>query len=421
MKTFMGQCSHAFVQVSLILILLRTVPLSAAVKNRTSGYPDILNGVSVPSDYPYVDITVDDNPETGLIFITTAFAEPHYSMILDNSGAPVWYHKFEENRQDLKIQRDGLVTMYGVVGHEKVYFAMDNTYTMVDTFFLPEKYEDYFADEHEFQILNYGHYLMIATKDSTIDMSQIVPGGNTKARVRGNTVLEMDADDRIVFEWSAWDHYNILDAVNQTLTAAYIDLHHLNALALDHDGQLLISCRHMNEITKVNRQTGEVIWQLGGAHDDFTWTNDEGRISHQHDIRVLPNGNYTVFDNGYFRYPEYSRALELSVDTTDWTVTKVWEYHNPDYYSPYMGSAQRLPGGNTVICYSNWEVPKFLEVRPDGSKAFELDFVNTQLHRAYRSFRFPWSGKATVPYLVAESNGSWITCILARDRFSFPS
>ena len=35
-------------------------------------------------------------------------------------------------------------------------------------------------------------------------------------------------------------------------------------------GHLLISSRHMDEVTKIDRQTGEIIWRLGGKNNDFT-------------------------------------------------------------------------------------------------------------------------------------------------------
>ena len=132
-------------------------------------------------------------------------------------------------------------------------------------------------------------------------MSQYINGANPNATVIGNSVVEMDANDNPVFIWRSWDHFNILDAIHENLYGSLVDYVHMNAIAIDHDGHILISSRHLDEITKINRQTGEIIWRLGGRHDYFTWINDDERISHQHDIRVLPNGNYTVFDNGKFQ------------------------------------------------------------------------------------------------------------------------
>ena len=71
------------------------------------------NGVSVPSNFPHVNITVNDNPDTGLVFLSTSWnSYPQYSMILDNSGNPVWYICTEgEERRDFKVQPNGWLTM----------------------------------------------------------------------------------------------------------------------------------------------------------------------------------------------------------------------------------------------------------------------------------------------------------------------
>ena len=394
------------------------------LKKQNTEDPVILNGISIPTDFPRVNITVNDHPDTGYIFLNTSWnSYPHYSLILDNSGNPIWYIRTQDNRQDLKVQPDGRLTMltnlldspgFEFPGFE--YVAMDTTYTVVDTFHVPS---GYYGEEHDLQVLKNGHYLLIAKNDSIVDISQLISGGNPHATVTGNSVVEMDADDNPVFIWRSWDegHYNILDAVHEDLYGSQIDYVHMNAIDVDLDGNILVSSRHMSEVTKINRQTGEVIWRLGGKHDYFTWENDDGHISYQHDIRVLPNGNYTIFDNGNYRYPYYSRAMEFSVDTTDWTVTKIWEYPEAhDIFAGWMGNTQRLSNGNTAICWADDALPKLTEVRPDGSKAFEMNFVES--HASYRAFRFPWKAKAAAPYLVAEPWPDRVTLIF--NKFGDP-
>ena len=76
-----------------------------------------------------------------------------------------------------------------------------------------------------------------------------------------------------------------------------MDYIHCNAIEVDADGHLLISSRNISEVTKVNRQTGEVIWHLGGKLNEFDFGAEIG-FSRQHDIRHLENGNIMLFDNG---------------------------------------------------------------------------------------------------------------------------
>ena len=369
--------------------------------------PVLRNGISFPSDFPWVNITINDNPDTGLIFLCT-YISPYYSMILNNAGDPLWYAKTTDRRRDFKVQKNGQLTMlvksgYGGGSH----IAMDSTYTVIDTFFTPPGYG---LDEHELQVLDNGNYLLIATDYRRIDLSDSVEGGNPNAQVLGNHVAEMDANDNPVLIWRCWDHLNITDAPHIDLTASSIDYVHMNAIEIDHDNNILISSRFLDEVTKIHRYSGDIIWRLGGKNNQFTWSNDDKQLAYQHDIRVLPNGNYTVFDNGNYRSPFQSRALELTLDTLQQVVTKVWEfYDDPPIGSKYMGNVQRLLNGNTLINWAVRDQPKLTEVRPDGSKAFEMDFING--YDCYRTFRFPWKGKAAVPYLVAESRNDRIILI----------
>ena len=48
------------------------------------------------------------------------------------------------------------------------------------------------------------------------------------------------------------------------------DYFHINSVNLDTDGNLLISGRRTSTVYKVDRQTGNVIWRLGGKESDFT-------------------------------------------------------------------------------------------------------------------------------------------------------
>jgi hypothetical protein len=369
--------------------------------------PLVINGVSVPADFPEVEITINDNPDDGLIFLTNI----RYSLIFDNEGNPVWYWPIESEPLNLKVQH-GLMTVNiwediwdGPVG-------FDSTYTIVKKFEIPD---GYWFDDHELKLTDNGNYLLIVNDEQQMDLTHL--GGQAGTWVLGNHVAEMDANDNLVFFWRSWDYFDVADAIHEDPRWGFIDYIHMNTIEIDLDGHIIISSRHLSEITKINRQSGDIIWRLGGENDDFTWVNDSYRNQYQHDIRVLANGNLTLFDNGNHRNPDFSRALELSLDTNNWEVTKVWEFRDdPDRFTPFMGNIQRFPNGNTGICWAVDPNPKLTEVRPDGSKAFELDYKNEGW--AYKAHRYPWNGKATVPYLVVESYLDRLTLIF--NKFGDP-
>jgi Arylsulfotransferase (ASST)/Secretion system C-terminal sorting domain len=198
----------------------------------------------------------------------------------------------------------------------------------------------------------------------------------------------LDIALNVVFQWRSWDNFNITDAIHEDLTGPVVDYVHINAIDVDADGDLLLSSRHLDEITKIDHETGAVLWRLGGRNNQFTFTDDSIGFSHQHAIRRIANGHITLFDNGNYHNPQFSRALEYELDETNRTATLVWQYrHSPDLYGEATGYVQRFENGNTLIGWGATN-PSVTEVRPDGSTALELSLLEGVF--TYRAIRFPW-------------------------------
>ena len=365
------------------------------------------NGVSVPSDYPHVTIPIKTVPDPGYIFINNWGGVP-YIAILDNNGSPVFYRKMPANARDFKLQANGLLS-YCLAEPYYRFYEMDSTYSVTREITAKNGFG---TDEHELLTLPNGNVLLIALEYKTVNMSGLVSGGKTNATIVGNNIQEIDPAGKVVFEWKCWDNLNILDAVHENLTAQTIDYVHMNAITLDRDSNILCSSRHLSEITKINRKTGAVMWRFGGKRNQFTYVNDTlGGPSYQHDIRVMPNGNITLMDNGNFHKSPLSRAVEYQLDTVQMKATLVWQYrHTPDRYTWWMGNVQRLPNGNTLINWADAAFPKLTEVTPAGVKAMELSFVKSA--HSYRVFKFPWKGKAKAPVITLESSGDKLSMLI---------
>jgi hypothetical protein len=205
-------------------------------------------------------------------------------------------------------------------------------------------------------------------------------------------LVETDRTGKIYWTWRAWDHINITDATPDIdLTQSAIDFTHVNTIVEDKDSNIIVSFRHLDEITKVKKDSsGEIIWRFGGSmckNNEFTFINDTvngfSGFSHQHSISLLPDGNLLMFDNGNLKNPPISRAVEYKMDTVAKTAIKVWEYTDPSHiFQDDMGNAERLSNGNTLI---NWSNIKVTEVKPDNSLAFELGYISDQtIYRVYR-------------------------------------
>jgi hypothetical protein len=353
--------------------------------------------VTAPTNLPRVNIgTPADGVDDGYVFLSNYIpgwaggTEP-FLLILDNEGEPVFYRALTPGTilLDFKKQPNGLLTYFDHAIRQ--FVALDNTYSIVGTFPAGNGYD---ADHHDLQLLDNGNYLLLAWDPQPIDMSQIVAGGMPTAIVVGLIVQELDAEGNVLFEWRSWDHFELTES-SMDLTTNLVRYVHGNAVEQDLDGNVLISCRTMNEITKLDRQTGNVIWRFGGTKNEFNYLSEDVSFWRQHDIRRLSNGNITLLDNREGLTPRYSRAVEYELDEVGKTARLIWQYRNtPDTYGPFLANAQRLPNGNTLIGWGSTR-PTLTEVKPDGTKAFELSFATPQV--SYRSFRFPWIGRPTWP------------------------
>ena len=349
---------------------------------------------TVPYDFPTLDIFSAPGAEAGYIFLSHFnYSNPAngkaYLMMLENNGEPVYYNRLDPLQAafDFKKQPNGLLTYFDAA--QKVYLALDNSYQLVGSYQAGNGYQ---ADLHDMQLLDNNHALLLIYDYRLIDMSVIVPGGNPAAVVIGCIVQEIDGQGNVIFEWRSWDHIPITDS-NQDLTADLIKYIHCNSIEKDLDGHLLLSSRHLNEVTKINRQTGNIIWRLGGKANQFTFANDPG-FFYQHDARRLPNGRLSVYDNRTYQEPEYSRAVEYVLDEVNLIATRVFEYRNsPDTYGGAMGNYQRLPGGNVMVGWGWSNIPVLTEALADGTKVFELSAEDR--FGTYRAFKFPWQGFPT--------------------------
>ncbi|HZR17357.1 MAG TPA: aryl-sulfate sulfotransferase [Verrucomicrobiae bacterium] len=378
-------------------------PLTTAIPRTLVSKAAILaNGVSVPSDFPQVAITTNYYPSPGNLFLENALDEvPPYTMILNEDGLPVWYQR--GRLADLKVQNDTLTYCRLAASGEATYSVVDHNFNPLHTYVAVN---GYLTDGHDLKILPDGRYFLLGYRENPVNMAHYITGG-TNAVVVETVVQEFTPASELIFQWRSWDNYDIRDLVPTGNT----DLAHLNGLDIDDDGNLLVSARHLSEITKVDLDSGDILWRLGGAHGSFVFVNDSlNGPGYQHNISALGKGHYLLFDNGDNHHPPVSRAVEYAVDLTNRIARLVWQFRDsPDKFTGWMGSAQRLSNGNTLINFVLPRYPKAIEVDNTGAKRFELSLFPGS--DAYRAFRFLWHGTTAAPYLLVEPHFDNITLL----------
>lgn len=352
---------------------------------------------TAPADLPRFEVTRGvGSPAPGYIFISyfdyfMVGRNKAYLLILDNNGEPVYYNPLPgiPVAMDFKKQPNGQLTYYVTLPAHLRFYALDNSYQQVATY---EAGNGYTTDLHDLQILDNDHVLLLVYQWRVVDMSAY--GGSPTAQVIDCIVQELDEDKNVVFEWNSADHIDITDT-NQPLDDDIIRYIHCNSVEQDFDGNLLLSNRNLDEITKIDRFSGQIIWRLGGKQSDFQFI-DGVSFSVQHDARRLPNGNISLFDNGNSHSPPRSRGAEYELNEENMTAKLVREYRTtPDTWALAMGSMQKLQNGNVFIGWGRSSKPMLTEFTEGGETVVQINALEGT--GSYRAFRFPWQGFPSWP------------------------
>ncbi|MCD4730568.1 MAG: aryl-sulfate sulfotransferase [Bacteroidales bacterium] len=344
---------------------------------------------NLPEGFPYININVSNNPPESEYYFIAPWTHNHstdpFMIITDPSGIPVFYRKAEASIFDFKVQPNGLLSFAKFDQHYK-NILMDSAFREIDYFQIGNGYTQ--TDAHDFQLIENGHAFVLGVDWQQYGMDTVVPGGNPVAMVCGFIVQEQDIDKNVIFQWRSWDHFLITDAGPQIdLTSYLVDYVHGNAVEVESDTSILISSRSMDEITKIHRNSGEIIWRFGGKQNQFNVQNDTLGFTMQHDCRRLPNNHITLFDNGCMHpEPKFSSALEYELDENNFEAVLIRRLRNdPDIYGSAMGNAQWKDDSAVIIGWGNG-VPGITEFSLDGEKNMEIEFQGV----SYRAFRFPW-------------------------------
>ncbi len=192
-----------------------------------------------------------------------------------------------------------------------------------------------------------------------------IPGTELEGVMWDNGLQEITPDGQVVWEWLGYEHQDTDIDVICPLCPRTI-WNYVNGLYPTAQGDIIVSCRHFNTLSLIDRKTGQITWRWGSPYE----------LGHPHNPTCLDNGNVLVFDNGFHRQTphevsdeNYSRVMEVNPTTG----TIAWEYKDKNvqnFYSGICSNAERLPNGNTLICESS--KGRLFEVTPDQEVVWEF-------------------------------------------------
>jgi Arylsulfotransferase (ASST) len=250
---------------------------------------------------------------------------------------------------------------------------------------------------HEFLITPWNTALILADTVTTANLTS--SGGPADQRVIDGIVQEIDIrTGRVLFQWNSAAHVPYTDSYvpRPSSPSTPWDWFHINAVHLDTDGNLLVGSRNTWTIFKVNRHTGQVMWQLGGKHSSFTLRAAPGQtldragkiFAWQHDPEAIGGGEYTVFDDeSGGNLLSTSRVVTVRLDLATRVATLVKSDDQPaGQVAQVMGNAQTTPGGDLFVGWG--ALPYISEFSPSGKLLFNAKLpagVST-----YRAYLLPW-------------------------------
>ena len=324
-------------------------------------------------------------------------------MIIDDRGRPVWFGKHRTAR-DFKVQRyrgEAVLTWWEgkvVAGHGVgEYVIFDSSYHEITRV---QPGNGHRGDLHEFSITPQDTVLITAYEAVPADLSAV--GGPVDGGVWEGITQEVDIESgKVLFEWRSLEHVRLEESyVEPPQDPAHLyDYFHINSIDVYHDGHLIVSARNTSSVYKIDCNSGEILWHLGGKKSAFEM-GEGTRTAVQHDARRQEDGTITIFDNGAGprRVHDQSRAVVVELDEEEMSATLLRAYASPEgLLATSQGNVQLLPDADVFV---GWGSQPFVsEFSYDGELLLNARFLPDG--ESYRAFRFSWSGHPTDDPAVA--------------------
>lgn len=329
---------------------------------------------SLPDWLPAV-ASIGDPADEGFI----GMAHPSGAFIVDNQGRVRWYVTSEDPvLNNFQSHPSGEYTMFGTEDLTRLYKVLDERGNVVRTIGcvgLDTRF-------HEVRVMPQGDYWALCDRDVPTDLSS--RGGAAEGTVTWTVVQHVGADGELLFEFDTSEHFSLDDIDPDVIDGAdAVNITHGNAIELAADGNILLSFRSLNEVTKVDVVTGEVLWRLGGLANQFAVDDPTRDFARQHGVRLVEPGVLQLLDNGV---EAPSRLVRYLIDEQALTAERVMEYsHASNALTLVGGSTQVLAGKRGLVSFGR--TGRVAEVDETGAQTFEL----TGLEGLYifRAFRIP--------------------------------
>lgn len=364
----------------------------------------------LPRDFPDLIVSAHPSlsrPAPGYYLLGNAVVgkgKGAYAMILDGHGTPVWYRRVPPGAVAIAIPGKDRVAYSPVLGPG---YGTDPAGQLRIRYLEIGQTESVRAtggptDMHELLQLKNGNRALLSYRPrSGIDLTGSNDHG-ASATIADCLIEEIAPDGAVVWRWRASDHVDpvrepTLTLVNQIDGQRIVDVYHCNALEETPEGDLLLSMRHTDAIYAIDRESSAIRWKLGGT----PYTKDDAKILalrgdpqgafyRQHDVRLLPGGDLSLFDNhGADADAGPARGVIYALDLAAGEARFLTHFPGATK-SAAMGSFRYQPDGTAVV---GWGAPTegdnivFTEFDAAGRRLLDVSFGPGDL--SYRVIKAP--------------------------------
>ena len=341
---------------------------------RIEGQTQTLDLEPPPAELERFTVTVaQDVPDDGFIITTLLQPADSWAVILDRDGDYVWFWPADEGLAyiNAKPNPDGKsLSLNQGDGQQNDDLGGSHTLTLD-------------GESLVYTRTPMSHHDAIQLPDDTLAFIalDIRPGmmGELETTIAGDAIYEVPigskTDEASVEKFNFFDDYRApwIYCAHSTVEAyntGALEWTHANSLMfLEEQNAYYLMSKILDGLWKIDRDSGEILWQLGGEYSDFTINNDDDWWSHGHMSHVWDDG-MVIFDNGYHRDDLTSGIAEYAWNEETQTVERVFEYRDPGgRFVPMLGDARKLPSGNYMTSWSTLGILK--EIDPDGETVWE--------------------------------------------------
>jgi hypothetical protein len=330
--------------------------------------------------------------------------QPSDLVIADKSGNVIWKHEAAKGKlvADFRTQiyhGQKVITWWegsddGGHGAGTDYIA-NSHYKIIKKIELPAPYS---ADVHEFRLTADGRALITCYHEITHDMSSI--GGPKKAQMNDALAFVVDVSTgKVLKKWDALAHVPLANTrarVPLPGQTSY-DPYHINSIALDPRGNLVMSFRNLSAIYDVDIRTGRIQWVLGGAHPTLK-AGHGVEFSFQHDAEFTSPTTLQLFNDNaagindpnkpYALVQGLSSVQQVKIRPARHRATLVHNWTHPDrLVAIAMGNAQKLPKGHTFVGWGT--APRISDFDANGNLVYDASLPSP----TYRAFLDTWPGR----------------------------